>query len=1074
MPPRRDIGTVLVLGSGPIVIGQAAEFDYSGTQACRALREDGYRVVLVNSNPATIMTDPEVADRTYVEPLSADVIEAIVATERPDALLPTLGGQTALNLAMELHRSGVLARHRVELVGATAEVIHRAEDRDAFREAMAAAGLAVAESRVVTTVGEAREAAAALGFPLILRPAFTMGGEGGGVAADAAELDAAVSRALDASPIGQVLVERSLLGWGEFEMEVVRDRADNAVVVCCIENVDPMGVHTGDSVTVAPAMTLTDPELQAMRDATLAVVRAVGVETGGANVQFALDRATGELVVIEMNPRVSRSSALASKATGFPIAKIAARLALGYTLDELPNDITGVTPASFEPSLDYVAVKVPRFAFEKLSGPAPALTTRMQSVGETLALGRTFAEAFAEAMAGRELDVRSAPPAGVAEALDRLRVPSWDRFDVMLWALENRARVRDVSDASWVHPWFVEELARIAERRVALRRPLGELDARELRSARRAGLSDRDLATATGSDEPAVGRRRRKLGVVPSFHAVDTCAGEFAAQTPYYYRAFETESEIFSGSERRSVIVLGSGPNRIGQGVEFDYCCVHAVRAARDLGYRAVMVNSNPETVSTDHGISDRLYVAPLTLDAVLDICRVERPVAVIATLGGQTPLRLAAGLAAEGVPLAGTPPEAIDLAEDRGRFARLLGDLGLAAPPWAAAAHPAEALARAKGVGYPLLARPSYVLGGRAMVVCDTPDELAAYVERDDLAWPVLIDRYLEGAIEIDVDALADGKDTWVAGVMEHVEEAGVHSGDSACVLPPQGVAPGIVAEIEEQTAAIARALGVVGLLNVQFAVLDDRVFVLEANPRASRTVPFVAKATGVPIARHATRLMLGARLRDLGLPAAARLRHVAVKEAVLPFSRFPATDPVLGPEMRATGEVMGIARTFPLAFAKAQRGAGQALPREGTVFISTRDADKPRAVALGASLSRAGLRLVATRGTAAALAAAGIPVETVSKVSEGRPHVVDRISGGEVAMVVNTPSGRGSRADGAEIRRAAVRAGIPCVTTIAAAEAAARAVLAETRSGGDGLLASPPVALQDLWSTSTPSAVS
>ncbi|MEW6583323.1 MAG: carbamoyl-phosphate synthase large subunit, partial [Actinomycetota bacterium] len=1064
MPRRDDISTIMVLGSGPIVIGQAAEFDYSGTQACAALRAEGYRVVLVNSNPATIMTDPEVADRTYVEPLAADVVEAIIARERPDALLPTLGGQTALNLATELHRSGALERHGVELIGADAETIHRAEDRDAFRVAMAGAGLAVAESRIATTVDEALAAAAEIGFPVILRPAFTLGGEGGGVAATAEELAGAARRAIEASPIDQVLVERSLLGWGEFEMEVVRDRADNAVIVCCIENVDPMGVHTGDSVTVAPAMTLTDAELQQMRDASIAVVRAVGVETGGANVQFALNRATGELVVIEMNPRVSRSSALASKATGFPIAKIAARLAVGYTLDELPNDITAVTPASFEPSLDYVAVKAPRFAFEKMQGPAPALTTRMQSVGESLALGRTFAEAFAQALAGRELDVRPPTPSGVPDALERLRAPSWDRFDVMMWAFAQGASVRDVSDATGVHPWFCEEIAAVARRRAAATAPVADLDAGALLDAHRAGLTDRDIARGAGADERAVARRRHEVGALPGFRAVDTCAGEFAARTPYYYPVFGSETEVPGDDGRPAVVVLGSGPNRIGQGVEFDYCCVHAVRTARDLGYRAVMVNCNPETVSTDHGVSDRLYIAPLTLEAVLDICREERPHAVIATLGGQTPLRLAAALAAEGVPLAGTAPEAIDLAEDRGRFGALLAELGLLAPPWAAASSAQEALAAGERIGYPLLARPSYVLGGRAMVVCDGPEELAAYVARDDVAWPVLLDRYLEGAVELDVDALADGTDCWIAGVMEHVEEAGVHSGDSACVLPPQGVPPGIVMDIEEQTVAIARALGVVGLLNVQFAILDDRVYVLEANPRASRTVPFVAKATGVPVVRHATRVMLGTPIAELDLPRNRRFRHVAVKEAVLPFSRFPATDPVLGPEMRATGEVMGVADSFPVAFAKAQRGAGQALPAEGAVFVSTRDSDKPRAVALADQLLRAGLTLVATGGTAAAIAAAGLPVETVNKVSQGSPHIVDLIGDGRIAMVVNTPSGRGARSDGAEIRRAAVRAGIPCVTTIAAAEAAARAMRAEARGRAGAQPVGGPVALQDL----------
>jgi carbamoyl-phosphate synthase large subunit len=1033
---------VLVLGSGPIVIGQAGEFDYSGTQACRALRAEGYRVVLVNSNPATIMTDPSVADRTYVEPLDMEAVEAVIALERPDALLPTLGGQTALNLAMELSAEGVLDRYGVELIGADAEAIRRAEDREAFRRTMAAAGLAVPESRVVGELAAGRAAAAELGLPVILRPGFTLGGEGGGAARTSAELEERLARALDASPIGQVLIERSVLGWAEIELEVMRDGVDNAVVVCSIENIDPMGVHTGDSATVAPVMTLSDPELQALRDAALTVIRAVGVSTGGANVQFALNRATGEMVVIEMNPRVSRSSALASKATGFPIAKIAARLAIGYTLDELPNEITGVTPASFEPTLDYVAVKLPRFAFEKLPGASTELTTHMKSVGEVLALGRTFGEAFGKAMAGRELDARVAPPAGLDEALERLRTPSADRYDVLLWALAAGARREELAEATAIDPWFLAELGELAAAREAVRAPLDALGAEALREARRAGLADRDVAAAAGAGELAVGRRRRVLGVRPTYHAVDTCAAEFAALTPYYYSAFETESEL-PADDRPSIVVLGSGPNRIGQGIEFDYCCVHAAETARDLGYASVMVNCNPETVSTDHGVSDRLYLEPLTLDAVLDICEAERPVGVIAQLGGQTPLRLAGALAHEGVPVLGTPAEAIDLAEDRGRFGRLLDELGLEAPPWAIADGPGDALRAAADVGYPVLVRPSYVLGGRAMAICDSPDALARYLERERPAGPLLVDRFLENATELDVDALSDGRDCWSAAVMEHVEAAGVHSGDSACVLPPQGAGPGLVAEIEEQTAALARALGAVGLLNVQFAVRDDRVHVIEANPRASRTVPFVAKATGVPLVRHAVRLMLGASLDELDLPVAAPARQVAVKEAVLPFARFPGADPVLGPEMRATGEVMGLGGSFPEAFAKAQRGAGQALPRSGAAFISARDADKPRAVALAARLARAGLALVATSGTAAALAAAGLPVRAVNKVSEGSPHVADLIAAGEVALVVNTPrGGHGARTDGSEIRAAAVRAGIPCITTIEAAEAAAAAL--------------------------------
>jgi carbamoyl-phosphate synthase large subunit len=1057
MPRREDLHTILVLGSGPIVIGQAGEFDYSGTQACRALRAEGYRVVLVNSNPATIMTDPGVADRTYVEPLDVEAVEQVIARERPDALLPTLGGQTALNLAMDLHAAGVLDAHGVELIGADDQAIRRAEDRDAFRECMRAAGLGVLDSRIVTTAAEAREAAAALGYPLILRPAFTLGGEGGGVASDPAELDDVTARALDASPIGQVLVERSVIGWDEIELEVVRDRRDNAVIVCTIENVDPMGVHTGDSVTVAPAMTLSDPEQQALRDAAIAVVRAVGVDTGGANVQFALNRATGEVVVIEMNPRVSRSSALASKATGFPIAAIAARLAVGYTLDELPNDITGVTPASFEPTLDYVAVKIPRFAFEKLAEQRVALTTHMQSVGEVLALGRTFAEAFGKGMSARELDARFDAPASVDEALERLGRPSWDRYDLMLWAAARGATPPDLHRASGVHPWFCDQIAALGRERAALPADIGAYDAAAFRRARRRGITDADVAAATGAGEAAVGAARRALGVRPTYHAVDTCAAEFAALTPYYYAAHDSESEV-PPLGRPAVVVLGSGPNRIGQGVEFDYCCVHAAETARDLGFAAVMVNCNPETVSTDHGVSDRLYLEPVTLDAVLDVCAQERPVGVITQLGGQTPLRLSRALGDAGVRVLGTPPEAIDLAEDRGRFGALLADLGMSAPPWAMAEGVGDLLAAAREVGYPALVRPSYVLGGRAMAIISGPDELQAWAERERPAGPVLVDRFLEGATELDVDALTDGRSCWIAAVMEHVEEAGVHSGDSACVLPPQGVGPGPVAEVARQASELAVALGAVGLVNVQFAIQEGRVHVIEANPRASRTVPFVAKATGVPLVRHAVRLMLGTPLGDLGLPAPTPARHVAVKEAVLPFARFPWADPVLGPEMRATGEVMGVGGTFAEAFAKAQRGARQALPRSGTVFISARDQDKPRAVALAADLARAGMCLIATRGTAGALAAAAITVEVVNKVGEGPPHIVDRIRAGQVDLVVNTPGGRGARTDGQEIRRAAVRAGVPCITTIEAAEAAAQAIRLGDRAAG------PPVALQDL----------
>ncbi|MBM3633801.1 MAG: carbamoyl-phosphate synthase large subunit [Actinobacteria bacterium] len=1056
MPRREDIRTIMVLGSGPIVIGQAGEFDYSGTQGCRALRDEGYRIVLVNSNPATIMTDPGVADRTYVEPLDVQAAERIIQVEQPDAILPTLGGQTALNLAIDLAEAGVLDRHGVELIGADVDVIRRAEDRDLFKQCMREVGVPVLDSRIATDLDTARDAAEALGFPIILRPAFTLGGEGGGVALTPDDLEPVVTNALAASPISQVLMERSVTGWDEIELEVVRDRNDNAVIVCTIENLDPMGVHTGDSVTVAPAMTLDDREQQLLRDAAIEVVRAVGVETGGANVQFALNRATGEMVVIEMNPRVSRSSALASKATGFPIARIAARLAIGYTLDELPNDITKVTPASFEPTLDYVAVKVPRFAFEKLTEDRVPLSTYMQSVGEVLALGRTFGEALGKALSARELDARLDEPDSVDQALERLRKPSWDRFDLMMWAAGHGATAEQLHEATGVHRWFTHEILALATAVDDLPGDLAAIDHDQMLGARRRGLTDRDIAAHTGASEAEVGHRRHALGVRPSYRAVDTCAAEFAAVTPYYYGTFGTEGEA-TPLGRPSVVVLGSGPNRIGQGIEFDYCCVHAAMTTQDLGYAAIMVNCNPETVSTDHGVSDRLYMEPVTLDAVLDICQAEQPVGVIAQLGGQTPLRLAAPLKAAGVNVLGTSPEAIDMAEDRGRFGALLGELGLKAPPWAMAEGEADLLAAAEEVGYPALVRPSYVLGGRAMAIVSGPDELRAWMAKEKPRGLVMVDRFLAGATEIDVDALSDGESTWIAGVMEHVEEAGVHSGDSACVLPPQGIGADADAEVRRQAALLAEAIGVKGLLNVQFALRDGTAYVIEANPRASRTVPFVAKATGVPVVRHAVRLMLGESIAELGLPESSAMSHVAVKEAVLPFARFPWADPVLGPEMRSTGEVMGIGATFTEAFAKAQRGARQALPRTGTVFLSVRDEDKPRIAGLAVDIHAAGLEIVATGGTAKAVAAVGIPVREVNKISDGPPHVADLILGGEVAMVVCTPSGRGDRADGAIIRRAAVRAGVPCITTIEAAEAGAQSL------GVDPAVVAP-VALQDL----------
>ena len=1026
MPRRTDIARILVLGSGPIVIGQAGEFDYSGTQGCTALREEGYTVILANSNPATIMTDPGIADRTYVEPLDVAGVREVIARERPDALLPTLGGQTALNLAIELERSGVLAEAGVELIGARAEVIRRAEDRDEFRETMRAAGLETPASHVVTDLDGGRAAVAELGLPVILRPGFTLGGEGGGVATTADEFEAKLASGLAASPIGQVLIEESLLGWDEFELEVVRDANDNAVIVCSIENLDPMGVHTGDSVTVAPAMTLSDGELQQLRDQALAVVRAVGVETGGSNVQFALERESGRCRVIEMNPRVSRSSALASKATGFPIAKLAARLAVGYTLDELPNEITGVTPASFEPSLDYVAVKMPRFAFEKFPGADTALTTHMKSVGEVLALGRSFGEALGKAVGARELDVPLREPASLEDALELMATPSWDRVDLMLAAARAGAAPEELAAATGVHPWFCREIVALAAAEGAFPADLEAATQDDFRAARLAGVTDAALAAHTDADVLAVGRRRRAAGVRSSYHAVDTCAAEFAARTPYYYAANETDQEVVR-DEREAIVILGSGPNRIGQGIEFDYSCVHGAQTVRDLGRAAVMVNCNPETVSTDHGVSDRLYLEPVTAESVIEICHAEKPRGVITQLGGQTPLRLAAALEAEGIPLLGTPSEAIDLAEDRERFGDLLAELGLAAPPWAVAEDPAQLAPAAERVGYPVLVRPSYVLGGRAMEICDDEGQLEDYVRRHRPTGRTFLDRFLDGALEIDVDALCDGESVWTAAVMEHVEAAGVHSGDSACVLPPQSLGPAAIAEIERQTAALGAALGVVGLLNVQFVVDRDEIFVIEVNPRASRTVPFVSKATGVSLVRHAVRIMLGARLTDLDLPSGPPAGQVAVKEAVLPFDRFVGADPALGPEMHATGEVMALGGSFPEAFAKAQRAAGQPLPDEGTIFLSVRDADKPGGVALGADLTAAGFTLLATEGTGAALRAAGIPAETVSKIMTGDTSILDRLAAGEVALVIDTPSGSDAHVDGGAIRRAAVRAGVP-----------------------------------------------
>jgi len=1014
MPRRDDIQKILLIGSGPTVIGQAAEFDYSGVQACKVLLEEGYEVVLVNSNPATIMTDPEFATATYIEPLLPGPVTKIIEKERPDALLPTLGGQTALNVAMALYEDGTLERYGVELIGANADAIRRAEDREEFRQTMTEAGLRIPWSITVESLAEVEEALAAgrISLPAIVRPAFTMGGQGGGIGETETELRQVVSEGLAASPINQVLVEESVIGWGEFELEVMRDRNDNVVIICSIENVDPMGVHTGDSVTVAPAQTLPDPVYQDLRDQAIKVIRAIGVETGGSNVQFAVDPDSGEIVVIEMNPRVSRSSALASKATGFPIAKMAAKLAVGYALEEIPNDITRATPASFEPTIDYVVTKIPRFAFEKFPGSTGRLSTYMQSVGEAMAIGRTFRESFAKAMRSRELDAALDFPDSDEELLALLEVPCAERFDQVLEAFRRGLEVEAVHQRSKVDRWFLRELQALAQ----------EGDGTE--------------------------------GLVRTYKAVDTCAAEFEAATPYYYSGYERPaadggppaSEVRRDTGRDSVVILGAGPNRIGQGIEFDYCCVHAAMTARDLGRDAVMINCNPETVSTDYDTSDRLYFEPLTAEDVLAVCAQEDPEGVIVQFGGQTPLKLARTLEEAGVKLLGTPVDAIDLAEDRGRFGELLRRLGVKHPPYGTAFSAAEALEVAERVGFPLLVRPSYVLGGRAMEICYSTEDLAKYLKANvkaDQEHPLLLDRFLENAIEVDVDALGDGGEVVVAGIMQHVEEAGVHSGDSACVIPPLSLGEEMLDEIRATTCQIGLELGVVGLINIQYAVAAGELYVIEANPRASRTVPFVSKAIGVPLAKVAARLMLGEKLADQELPTGP-LDHVSVKEAVLPFARFAGADSVLGPEMKSTGEVMGIAADFPTAFGKAQAAAGVVLPESGSVFITVTDSDKAAATQLAARFHDLGFEVIATRGTAQAISQMGVPVTTINKINEGSPHVVDLIRQRRCDLVINTPTGSGARADGYEIRTAAVRQGIPCVTTMTGATAAARAIAA------------------------------
>jgi carbamoyl-phosphate synthase large subunit len=1055
MPKRQDLRRILIIGSGPIVIGQAAEFDYSGTQATKALREEGYEVILVNSNPATIMTDPEVADRTYVEPVTPEYVEQVIIAERPDALLPTMGGQTALNVALTLAEQGVLAKHGVELIGANARAIRMAEDRQEFAAAMDRIGLKVARGGFAHDWGEAEALLDMVGFPAIIRPSFTLGGSGGGVAYTREEYEAIVKRGLAESPTSQVLIERSVLGWKEYELEVMRDGADNVVIVCTIENLDPMGVHTGDSITVAPAMTLTDREYQAMRDAACAVIREIGVEAGGCNIQFAVNPATGELLVIEMNPRVSRSSALASKATGFPIARIGAKLAVGMRLDEIPNDITRTTPASFEPVLDYVVVKVPRFAFEKFVAADPRLTTQMKSVGESMAIGRTFKEAFQKGLraletgrAGWELGARLEDDRLADESPETLRAqlgrPTPERIFQVKRAMLAGMDDAELNRLTGIDPWFLAQLRELVAAE-AWYRAQPQAGRAELRRMKRLGFSDRQLAALRGTTEGEVRAQRHALGLRPAYKMVDTCAGEFPSDTPYLYSCWDDESEA-PRSGRRSIVILGSGPNRIGQGVEFDYCCVRAAMALREAGYETIMINSNPETVSTDFDTSDKLYFEPLTLEDVLEIVEREQPVGVIVQLGGQTPLKLTKGLEAAGVPILGTSPEAIDLAEDRRRFDEIARELGIAQPANGTATSVEQALGIARGIGYPVLVRPSYVLGGRAMQIVYDDGQLRDYFERAvrvSEERPVLVDQFLEDAFEADVDAIADGTDVVIGGVMQHIEDAGIHSGDSACVLPPVRIPAEAQDEMRRHTVALAKRLGVVGLMNVQYALRDGVVYVLEVNPRASRTIPFVSKAIGVPLASLAARVMAGETLASLGFTTEIVPPYLSVKEAVFPFKKFREFDPILGPEMRSTGEVMGIAETFGVAFAKAQIAAENALPRAGAVFVTVNDRDKVAVTPIVRRFHALGFRILATAGTAAHLRAEGIPTERVAKVHEGGPrHALELIATREVVLLVNTPLGKHAQRDDYTIRQAAIANKVPYTTTLSAALAAVEAL--------------------------------
>ncbi len=1098
MPKRTDIKSILIIGAGPIIIGQACEFDYSGTQACKALKEEGYRIILVNSNPATIMTDPDMADATYVEPITPEIVAKIIEKERPDAVLPTMGGQTALNCALSLNRDGVLDKYNVELIGADAEAIDKAEDRQKFREAMDKIGLESPKSAIAQSLDQALEALEHVGLPTIIRPSFTMGGTGGGIAYNRDEFVSIVTGGLDASPTTEVLIEESVLGWKEYEMEVVRDRADNCIIICSIENIDPMGVHTGDSITVAPALTLTDKEYQIMRNASIAVLREIGVETGGSNVQFAVNPADGRLIVIEMNPRVSRSSALASKATGFPIAKVAAKLAVGYTLDEIDNDITGATPASFEPTIDYVVTKIPRFAFEKFKGAEPLLNTAMKSVGEVMAIGRNIHESLQKALRGLETGLDGFNRVPELEGVSRdvitaaLARPTPDRLLNTAQAMREGLSVEEIHGITKYDPWFLERIAEIIAAEADIVENGLPIEAQGLRKLKSMGFSDRRLATlavrsvhvaggmgqvqakshgllhdamqamAGATSEQEVRELRHRLGVRPVFKRIDTCAAEFEAKTPYMYSTYETP--IFGApeceaapSERKKVVILGGGPNRIGQGIEFDYCCCHACFALEEQGYETIMVNCNPETVSTDYDTSDRLYFEPLTAEDVLEILDVERSTGelagVIVQFGGQTPLKLAQALEDAGIPILGTSPDAIDLAEDRERFAKLVDKLDLKQPENGIARSREEAIAVAERIGYPVLIRPSYVLGGRAMEIVDSPAQLddyiatAVHVSGDS---PVLIDQYLRDAIEVDVDAICDGDDVVVAGVLQHIEEAGVHSGDSACTIPPHSLSDDLIAEMERQTVALAQGLKVRGLMNIQFAVKEAQVYLIEVNPRASRTVPFVAKAIGSPIAKIAARVMAGEKLANL--PSIDRsIDHIAVKEAVFPFSRFPGIDPVLSPEMKSTGEVMGIDSSFPIAFAKSQMAASMILPEKGTIFVSVKDTDKPVILPAVKMLMEHGFDVVATGGTAAYLKEQGLDVTQVNKVAQGRPHIVDRIKDGDIALIFNTTEGWQSHKDSQSIRASALHGKVPYFTTASASVAVSAAIAALTTQSLD-----------------------